>query len=63
VRRDTDVPQPAVPGYPLTPAIFIGATLLLAGLAARRSPVELTAAVVTIASGCLLYAILARRRR
>lgn len=62
-RRGTAAPRPAVPGYPLTPAVFIGATLLLAALAARRSPVELAAAVVTVASGCLLYAILARRRR
>jgi APA family basic amino acid/polyamine antiporter len=64
VHRPGEAPAAArVPGYPLTPAIFIGATLLFAALAARRSPVELTAAVVTIASGCLLYAILARRRR
>lgn len=51
-----------VPGYPFTPAIFIGATLLFAALAAKHSPIELAAAVITIASGCLLYAILARGR-
>jgi APA family basic amino acid/polyamine antiporter len=51
-----------VPGYPFTPAIFIVATLLFAVLAARRNPWELAAAVVTLASGTLVYAILARRR-
>jgi APA family basic amino acid/polyamine antiporter len=51
-----------VPGYPFTPAFFIGATLLFAALAARRSPAELAAAVITLGSGTLVYAILARRR-
>lgn len=52
-----------VPGYPFTSLLFITATLLFAALAARRNPLELAAAVATIGSGCLLYAILARGRQ
>jgi APA family basic amino acid/polyamine antiporter len=62
IRRGGEGPPP-VPGYPFTPAIFIAATLIFAALAARRSPVELTAALVTIGSGCLVYAILGLGRR
>ena len=45
----------AVWGYPFTPAFYVAATLILAGIAGRRQPVELLTAVVTIASGSLVY--------
>ena len=50
----------AVPGYPFTPAFYVLGTLILAGLAGLNNPVELGAAVVTIASGSVVY--LATRR-
>lgn len=45
----------AVWGYPFTPAFYVLATLILAGVAGRRSPVELLTAVVTIVSGSVVY--------
>jgi amino acid transporter len=45
----------AVWGYPFVPAFYVLATLVLAGIAGRRSPVELLTAVVTIASGSVVY--------
>lgn len=45
----------AVWGYPFTPAFYVLATLILAGIAGRRSPVELLTAVVTIVSGSVVY--------
>jgi APA family basic amino acid/polyamine antiporter len=47
-------------GFPFPPALFVGATLLFAALAASRSPIELLAAVVTIASGCIAFAVIRR---
>ncbi len=49
-----------LPGFPWAPAVFVTATLLFAALAARQQPVELIAALVTVASGLLLY-VIARR--
>lgn len=49
--------------YPWAPALFVGATLALALLAARESPLELAAAGVTLASGALLYGLIDWRRR
>jgi APA family basic amino acid/polyamine antiporter len=42
-------------GYPLTPAFYVGATLILAGIAGRRQPIELLTALITIASGSVVY--------
>lgn len=42
-------------GYPVTPAFYVTATLVLAIIAGRRSPVELLTAVITIASGCVVF--------
>jgi amino acid transporter len=42
-------------GYPLTPAFYVVSTLVLAGLAGRRAPMELLASIITIASGSLVY--------
>jgi APA family basic amino acid/polyamine antiporter len=45
----------AVWGYPFTPAFYVLSTLILAGIAGRRAPVELLVSVITIASGSLVY--------
>lgn len=42
-------------GYPLTPAFYVAATLILAGIAGRRQPIELLTALITIASGSVVY--------
>jgi APA family basic amino acid/polyamine antiporter len=57
-RRGTDI---AVWGYPFTPALYVLATLILAGMAGWRSPVELIAALITILSGSAVFALLKRR--
>jgi APA family basic amino acid/polyamine antiporter len=45
----------AVPGYPFTPIFYVGVTLVLAGIAGARDPMQLLAAVVTIVSGSVVY--------
>ncbi len=50
-----------VPGYPIVPAFFIAATVLLAALAAWRNPVELLFTLITFIAGAILY-FLARRK-
>jgi amino acid transporter len=45
----------AVWGYPITPAFYVAATLILAAIAGRRQPVELLTAVITLVSGSLVY--------
>lgn len=45
----------AVPGYPFTPLFYVIVTLVLAGIAGARDPMQLLAAVVTIASGSVAY--------
>jgi len=47
----------ALPGYPWAPAVFVCSTLLFAALAATINPREMLAALLTILSGALLYAI------
>ena len=42
-------------GYPLTPAFYVAATLILAAIAGRRQPIELLTALITIASGSVVY--------
>jgi amino acid transporter len=42
-------------GYPFTPLLYVVATLVLAGIAGRRQPVELLTAVITIVSGSVVY--------
>ena len=46
-----------------TDAIFIACTLLFAGLAASTSPREMLAAVLTILSAVIVYAVFGRRRQ
>ncbi len=50
----------AVWAYPVPPLLFVGATLIFASLAATRSPMEMLAAAVTLASGCVAFAVLRR---
>jgi len=57
-RRSPELGRPA--GYPWVPALFIAATLTLAALAAVRQPVELAAALLTLASGAAIYAVIRR---
>jgi APA family basic amino acid/polyamine antiporter len=45
----------AVWGYPVTPILYVAATLVLAGIAGRRQPLELLTAVITIVSGSVVY--------
>ena len=45
----------AVPGYPVTPIFYVLVTLLLAGMAGSREPLQLVAAIITIASGSVVY--------
>jgi len=42
-------------GYPVTPVLYVAVTLLLAGIAGWREPVQLLAALVTIVSGSIVY--------
>jgi amino acid transporter len=56
VHRNADSAR-ALPGYPWAPAVFVSFTLLFAALAATVNPWEMLAALVTIASGALLYMI------
>ena len=44
-----------VTGYPFTPAIYVGATLLFAALAVQRNPWEVFGALLTIVSGLVVY--------
>lgn len=48
------------PGYPWVPALYVGSTLALAALAASHRPRELLAAVLTLASGAVVYRLLRR---
>jgi APA family basic amino acid/polyamine antiporter len=50
-------------GYPITPAVYILATLTLAVIAGQRSPVELLTAVITIVSGSVVYYAFGLHRR
>jgi APA family basic amino acid/polyamine antiporter len=45
----------AVWGYPFTPIFYVVVTLVLAGIAGWREPMQLLASVVTITSGSVVY--------
>lgn len=47
-------------GYPLTPIVYVTATLVFATLSAQRDPWQLAAALVTVLTGCIAYAVLNR---
>lgn len=42
-------------GFPVTPLFYVLATLILAGIAGSRQPMQLLAAVITIVSGSAVY--------
>jgi amino acid transporter len=42
-------------GYPFTPAFYVVVTLVLAGIAGSREPMQFLAAAVTIVSGLVVY--------
>ncbi len=45
----------SVPLYPLPPLIFVAGTLMIAGIAGTKQPVELAVATTTLAIGCGVY--------
>ena len=45
----------AVPGYPFTPLFYVLVTLILAGMAGMREPVQLLTALITIVSGSVVF--------
>jgi APA family basic amino acid/polyamine antiporter len=51
------------PGYPWAPIVFIVFTLLFTGLAAVANPWEMLAALLTITSALLVYAVFGRNHR
>jgi amino acid transporter len=62
IARQRASSEGGLPGYPWAPAIFVAATVLFAVLAASVNPWEMLAAIVTFASGALLYLLLRGRR-
>lgn len=52
-----------LPGYPWAPAIFILFTLVFAGLAATRDPLEMAAALITVLSAVILYFLFGSEHR
>ncbi len=51
-----------VTGYPFTPALYVGATVLFAALAVKRNPWEVLGAALTILSGLAVYYLSKARR-
>jgi amino acid transporter len=50
-----------VPGYPLTPAVFIVATVTISGFLVARQPREAAVGLLTVASGLPIYWLRSRR--
>ena len=63
IGRDRNCEVRDFPGYPWAPVVFIVFTLLFAGLAAVANPWEMLAAVLTIVSGLIVYAMFGRKHR
>ena len=61
VLRHREGEKVVVTGYPFTPAIYVGATLLFALLAVRRNPWEVAGTVVTVLSGVPVYLLMRRK--
>ncbi|MDH3992974.1 MAG: amino acid permease, partial [Gammaproteobacteria bacterium] len=57
VVRRRQVEPGDLPGYPWAPITFIFFTLMFSGLAATRNPLEMLAALLTILSAVILYAL------
>ena len=60
LRRREGAEAVPVPGYPVVPAVYVGAVLVFAVLAAFRAPTELAAAALTLALGTAFYFIFRR---
>ncbi|MDJ0838533.1 MAG: amino acid permease [Acidobacteriota bacterium] len=60
LRRREGKEKVPVWGFPVTPLVFIMATLVLAVMAARNSPNELIGALVTIFSGVAVFMVMNR---
>ena len=60
LRRREGAEAVPVPGYPFVPALYVGAVLVFAVLAAFRAPSELAAAAVTLALGIAAYFVFRR---
>ena len=52
-----------LPGYPWAPIIYIFFTLIFMALAATRNPSEMLAALLTILSAVILYALFGRKHQ
>ena len=63
IARDSNSQVRDFPGYPWAPIVFITFTLLFAGLAAVANPWEMLAAVLTIVSALVVYALFGRKHR
>jgi amino acid transporter len=63
IARDRNSEVRDFPGYPWAPVVFIVFTLLFAGLAAVANPWEMLAAVLTIVSALIVYALFGRKHR
>jgi APA family basic amino acid/polyamine antiporter len=59
----TESKRVKIPAYPFAPALFVGATVILASLALWRNPGELVAMFLTVLSGIILYFMLNRRHK
>ena len=63
LRRREGAARLRVPGYPLTPALFVGVTLAISGFLIAREPDEAAIGLLTVLSGLPVYWLRARRRR
>jgi APA family basic amino acid/polyamine antiporter len=59
-RREPFAPTPT-PGYPVTPAVFLGLVVLLLVLLAARSPLQAFLGVAVVAAGVPVYLVVFRR--
>ncbi len=60
IGRDRNSEIHDFPGYPWAPLVFIVTTLIFTGLAAVANPWEMLAAVMTIVSALIIYALFGR---
>jgi hypothetical protein len=61
IARDRNSEVRDFTGYPWAPLVFIVFTLLFTGLAAVANPWEMLAAVLTIISALIVYALFGRQ--
>jgi APA family basic amino acid/polyamine antiporter len=61
-RRGGPLPEYVTPGYPVTPAIFLGLVVLLLMLLLMHSPMQAIAGTLVVAAGLPVYSLLQRRK-